>query len=140
MQQMKAVIQPTEGMERIIVKPGETTVIGYGSPYKFDFVRDRRPERDGRREDREDPRLGGRRTTASTTASLRRRRRPPQGRQAGQREHADEAGRGQPRLEKHGWQGMWKPITDSVPLKEAEVEVQLVEKNKLFGKVESDWK
>ena len=44
-------------------------------------------------------------------------------------------------LEKHGWQGMWKPITDSVPLKEAEVEVQLVEKkNKLFGKVESDWK
>ena len=44
-------------------------------------------------------------------------------------------------LEKHGWQGMWKPITDTVPLKEAEVEVQLVEKkNKLFGKVESDWK
>ena len=44
-------------------------------------------------------------------------------------------------VEKHGWQGMWKPITDTVPLKEAEVEVQLVEKkNKLFGKVESDWK
>ena len=36
---------------------------------------------------------------------------------------------------------MWKPITDTVSLKEAEVEVQLVEKkNKLFGKIESDWK
>ena len=58
MQQMKAVIQPTEGMERI-VKPGETTVIGYGSPYKFDQVRDRRQERDGRRENQILARWGG---------------------------------------------------------------------------------
>ena len=143
MQQMKAVIQPTEGMERIIVKPGETTVIGYGSPYKFDF----KFETDGRNVtvDGKTVRILGSGGEAYdrfyncvpyVDVGVRRK--------GGKRANAnmrmkpvvDNLG-----LEKHGWQGMWKPVTDSVPLKEAEVEVQLVEKkNKLFGKVESDWK
>ena len=143
MQQMKAVIQPTEGMERILVKPGETTVIGYGSPYKFDFsfgTDGRNVTVDGKTVrilgsggeaydrfyncvpyvDVGVRRKGGKRANANM------RMKPV----------VDNLG-----LEKHGWQGMWKPITDTVPLKGAEVEVQLVEKkNKLFGKVESDWK
>ncbi|MEC8495545.1 MAG: hypothetical protein VXZ39_11505, partial [Planctomycetota bacterium] len=143
MQQMKAVILPTEGMERILVKPGETTVIGYGSPYKFDF----KFETDGRNVtvDGKSVRILGSGGEAYdrfyncvpyVDVGVRRK--------GGKRANAsmrmkpvvDNLG-----LEKHGWPGMWKPITDTVPLKEAEVEVQLVEKkNKLFGKVESDWK
>ena len=41
----------------------------------------------------------------------------------------------------HGWAAMWKPLDGTIEGRFDEVEVQLAEKkNKLFGKVTSDWK
>ncbi|MEL6713683.1 MAG: hypothetical protein AAFP86_07910, partial [Planctomycetota bacterium] len=41
----------------------------------------------------------------------------------------------------HGWAAMWKPLDGTIEGRFEEVEVQLAEKkNKLFGKVTSDWK
>lgn len=143
MQLMKAVIQPTEGMERIMVKPGETTEIGFGSPYKFDF----KFETNGSEVtvDGKTVRIVGSGGEAYdrfyncvpyVDVGVRRKGAKRANANMRMKPVVDNLG-----LEKHGWPGMWKPITDSVPLKEAEVEVQLVEKkNKLFGKVESDWK
>lgn len=144
MQLMKAVILPTEGMERIQVKAGETTEVTYGAPYTFDFQYE--VGADKVTVDGASVRIVGaggesydrfyncvpfvdafvRKTGAKRAAG-----------EASLKPAVDNLG-----LERHGWAGMWKPVI-AEPLDKVgdEVEVQLVEKkNKLFGKVESDWK
>lgn len=143
MQLMKAVIQPTEGMERIMVKPGETTVLSYGSPYKFDFGYE--VDGDTVTVDGKTVRIVGAGGEAYdrfyncvpyVDAELRRKGSKRGNGSVKLKPVVDNLG-----LEKHGWQGMWKPISESMTKKDPEIEVQVKEKkNKLFGKVESDWK
>jgi hypothetical protein len=44
-------------------------------------------------------------------------------------------------VQKHGWAALWKPLDKEIPAKVGDAEVQLMEKkNRLFGKITSDWK
>ena len=44
-------------------------------------------------------------------------------------------------VQKHGWAALWKPLNTEIPAKVGDAEVQLMEKkNRLFGKITSDWK
>jgi hypothetical protein len=143
MQMMKAVILPTENMRVYDVLEGENVVIETGSPFTFDYEYATSgsgvtvdgtsvrvvgvggesyeriygavpiPEASVRK-------VGGKR--AVMTAKL--------------KPALDQDG-----VQKHGWAALWKPLDQEIPAKVGDAEVQLMEKkNRLFGKITSDWK
>lgn len=143
LQLMKAVIMAGPDSPRYQVKAGETLEIVAGAPYSFDFAYEvgesevtvvgesiRILGAGGEAYDR----FYG--CVPYVDAEIRRK-----GAKRGQdnvrlKPVVDNLG-----LEKHGWKGMWKPISAKLVKKDGEVEVQITEKkNKLFGKLASGWK
>ena len=143
MQMMKAVILPTANMRVYDVLEGENVVVETGSPFTFDYEYATSgsgvtvdgtsvrvvgvggesyeriygavpiPEASVRK-------VGGKR--AVMTAKL--------------KPALDQDG-----VQKHGWAALWKPLNQEIPAKVGDAEVQLMEKkNRLFGKITSDWK
>ena len=143
MQLSKAAILPTKDSPIYTVLEGENVEVQIGAPYMFDFAYEKSGDKvlvDG-----ESIRVVGRGGEAydrfynavpRPEAGVRKKG----GRRAEVKEKmkpvVDLDG-----LAKHGWAAMWKPLDVELKAPAAEVEVQLVEKkNKLFGKVESDWR
>ncbi len=144
MQVAKATIRSSSQSGLIDVLEGETTVIPFGQPYKFDFEYENGSDSvtvagssvvvvgaGGEVYDRfyqavPNPE-GSVRKAGSKRGSSGVRMRPAQSN--------DE-------IDKFGWAAMWKPLDAEISKKKGEeVEVQLTEKkNTLFGKIESDWK
>ncbi|MDG1049446.1 MAG: hypothetical protein P8R46_04495 [Planctomycetota bacterium] len=143
MQMMKAVILPTSSMKVYDVLEGETVVVETGSPFTFDFEYE----------------AGGSGVTVDGTsvrvigaggesyeriygavpvpeASVRK----VGGKRAAMTEKLKPA-LDQDGVQKHGWAALWKPLSKEIPAKVGDAEVQLMEKkNRLFGKITSDWK
>ncbi|MGD2017603.1 MAG: hypothetical protein PVJ89_05790 [Planctomycetota bacterium] len=143
MQMMKAVILPTETMKVFDVREGENVTIQTGSPFTFDY--EYAVASDGVTVDGTSIRVvgaGGESyeriygAVPIPEASVRKKG----GKRAIMTEKMKPA-LDQDGVQKHGWAALWKPLDKTFSVRVDEAEVQLMEKkNRLFGKIESDWK
>ncbi len=142
MQMMKAVILPTEGMGVYDVLEGKNVVVETGSPFTFDYEYE--ASSNGVTVDGTSVRVigaGGESyeriygAVPIPEAAVRK--------QGGKRAAVTEKLKpalDQDGVQKHGWAALWKPLTKEIPAKVGDAEVQLSEKkNRLFGKITSDW-
>ena len=143
MQMMKAVILPTETMKVFDVREGENVAIQTGSPFTFDY--EYAVASDGVTVDGTSIRIvgaGGESyeriygAVPIPEASVRKKG----GKRAIMTEKMKPA-LDQDGVQKHGWAALWKPLDKTFSVRVDEAEVQLMEKkNRLFGKIESDWR
>ena len=143
MQMMKAVILPTETMKVFDVREGENVTIQTGSPFTFDY--EYAVASDGVTVDGTSIRVvgaGGESyeriygAVPIPEASVRKKG----GKRAIMTEKMKPA-LDQDGVQKHGWAALWKPLDKTFSVRVDEAEVQLMEKkNRLFGKIESDWR
>ena len=144
-QMIKTLILPGEGMEKFEVMEGKTTTVKLGGPFSFDFKFE---------EDEANLNLIGN-TVVVVGAAGERYERPwgcvprpdvswrKKGTKKGSKGEKTQVISQNDEFSKYGWAAAWAPL-DLVITKKGKVEeseLQLIEKkNKLFGKIESDWK
>lgn len=143
MQMMKAVILPTDGMRAYDVLEGKNVVVETGAPFTFDYEYE--ASGSGVTVDGNSIRVigvGGESyeriygAVPVPEASVRKQG----GKRAAMTEKLKPA-LDQDGVQKHGWAALWKPLNTEIPAKVGDAEVQLMEKkNRLFGKITSDWK
>lgn len=143
MQMMKAVILPTDNMPVYDVIEGKNVTVESGAPFTFDFEYE--ASGSGVAMDGTSVRVLGAGGEAYERiygavpipeASVRKKG----GKRAVMTEKLKPA-LDQDGVQKHGWAALWKPLDKEIPAKVGDAEVQLMEKkNRLFGKITSDWK